>query len=64
VVSGRLRETGGQYDDESPGSPLLFMRAAGRAVTMQRTVTAIFVEQHLDWYAWLYDTLVTAGHPG
>lgn len=36
----------GRYEDGSPGSPLLFVRAARALAKLRRTVTAIFVEQH------------------
>lgn len=54
----------GQYDDGSPGSPLLFVGAAMRSVEMRRTVTAIFVEQHPDRYARLCEVLAAADAGG
>ncbi len=55
----------GRYDDEaqSPGSPLLFMRAA-QSIDKLRAVTGIFVEQHRDRYAQLCEVLAEASSPG
>lgn len=48
----------GRYDDGSPGSPLLFVRAA--LASPQRTVRAIFVERDQNRFATLCRVLDTA----
>lgn len=49
----------GSYDDGSPGSPLLFVRAA-QLMKNARAVTAIFVEQDRQHYKRLCDVLAQA----
>jgi hypothetical protein len=69
VTSGRVvfldgYAGSGQYEDGSPGSPLLFVRAARQSAEMQRKVSAIFVEQHPDRYAQLCELLADACSTG
>lgn len=69
VTSGRVvfldgYAGSGQYDDGSPGSPLLFMRAARQSTEIQRKVAAVFVEQHPDRYARLCELLADACSTG
>jgi hypothetical protein len=69
VTSGRVvfldgYAGSGQYEDGSPGSPLLFVRAARQSAEMQRRVLAVFVEQHPDRYAQLCELLADACSTG
>ncbi|RTL62473.1 MAG: three-Cys-motif partner protein TcmP [Pseudonocardiaceae bacterium] len=52
----------GRYDDDSPGSPLLFVQAA--RANPRRNVTGIFIEQHPTRYASLCRVLDEADPDG